>query len=67
MPQPVEPSAHALVPTDRAGVMAQCAAVHAGVHCLLGGEVPGLGLCLPVEPIMINVRHIEDITTPMSD
>jgi len=48
-------------------VMAQRAAVHAGVHRLLGGEVPGLRLCLSVEPIVIYVRHIEDISTQNHD
>ncbi len=67
MAQAIEPSAHPLVATSQPGVMAQRAAVHAGAHSLLGGEVPSLRLCLPVEPIVIYVRHIEDISTQISD
>ena len=67
MSQPVEPSAYPLVATSRASVMAQRAAVHAGVHSLLGGEVPSLCLRLPVEPIVIYVRPIGDISTQIAD
>jgi hypothetical protein len=48
-------------------MMAQRAAVHAGGDRLLRGEISRLCLCLPIESIVIYVRHIEDISTQIHD
>jgi hypothetical protein len=44
-------------------MVAQRAAIHPGCDRLPRGEVPGLRLGLSIEPIVVYVRHIEDIIT----
>jgi len=56
-----------LVTAPRSGVVAQRAAVHAGIHRLLGGEISSLCLSQTVESIVIYVRHMGEIITYMSD
>jgi len=63
MPQPVEPATDPLVSAARSGVMAQRAAIHTCGDSLLRGEIPRLRLRLPIETIVVYVRHIEDFIT----
>lgn len=61
--QPEKPSADAQEATIRPRVMPQRAAVHACINCLLGSEIASLRLGLPVERIVIYVRHIGESIT----
>jgi hypothetical protein len=61
--QAEEPPADSQVATSGTRVVAQGTAVHADVNRLLSGEVARLCLGLPVESVMIYVRHIEDFIT----
>jgi len=50
-----------------AGVMAESAPIHTRVHRLLCSEVARLGLSLPIESIVIYVRHLGDNINYMPD
>lgn len=67
MPKPVEPATDPFVAAAGPGMVAQRAAIHPCGDRLLCGEIPRLRLCLPIESIVIYVRHIEDISTQIND